>query len=460
VSVRFAPAGSSLRTAVVSIADNAPLSPQGVDVDGYGGGPNVWTPTGSLSTARDSASATLLADGAVLIAGGETGEDGTPLASSEVYDPTTGTFAPTGSLPVTATAPAGVRLADGDVLLAGGAAADFTRLDAAEVYDPETGRWTAIAPMLEVGTHLSATLLPNGDALFTGYDDASAELYDPTTGVWSATGTMAATHYFDFAVLLPDGLVLVEGGGSAVAELYDPATNDWTATGSMNVARYGATASLLPDGDVVAEGGNAPANGNALASAELYDPSTGVWTVTDALPEAEDGQSATLLPNGVVLAAGGCGASCGIDFRPNSSQAELYNDGFWGQTDSMTMPRSLQTATLLENGDVLVAGGDPEEYGPATATAEIYTPVLLSVSPPSGPVGRTITLRGSGYYAGERVSIDWNGGTTIATVTTTPAGTFVTRVVVPASTVGVHPIAADGQRSFAQGLASFTVTPS
>ena len=110
--------------------------------------------------------ATLLADGRVLFAGG----CGT---AAEVYDPATGTFSPTGSLAQVRASATATRLHDGRVLFAGGYNCAAAGQD---------GMW------------------------------ASAELYDPTTGTFSPTGSMAAPRSQHTATLLADGRVLIAGG--------------------------------------------------------------------------------------------------------------------------------------------------------------------------------------------------------------------------------------------------------
>ena len=83
--------------------------------------------------------------------------------------------------------------------------------------------------------------------------------------------------------------------------------------------------------------------------------------------------TATLLPNGQVLVAGGStyAASC-------FATAELYNPstGTWTPTGSMTQPRCYHGATLLQNGEVLVAGGVDSLYNSpdTSASAELYSP--------------------------------------------------------------------------------------
>jgi len=108
---------------------------------------------------------------------------------------------------------------------------------------------------------------------------------------------------------------------------------------------------------VLLAGGNSfDTYGSPLASAELYDPGTGTFSATGSMTAARKYHSATLLPNGMVLVAGGNGGHLGTTFWAN---AELYDpaSGIFASTGSMTVGKWAHTATLLQNGTVLVAGG-------------------------------------------------------------------------------------------------------
>lgn len=78
-----------------------------------------------------------------------------------------------------------------------------------------------------------------------------------------------------------------------------------------------------------------------LASAELYNPATGTWALTGAMHASRESQTAMLLANGMVLVAGGAAAGTFVA----QSSAELYNPatGTWTPTGSMTTGRQDQT---------------------------------------------------------------------------------------------------------------------
>jgi len=100
----------------------------------------------------------------------------------------------------------------------------------------------------------------------------------------------------------------------------------------------------------------------------VFAGGSGTWTATGTLNFPRVGHTATLLGNGQVLVAGGEDTS-----GNRIASAELYNPatGKWTETGSLETPRIDHTATLLANGEVLVAGGVGGTY---TATAELYNP--------------------------------------------------------------------------------------
>ena len=128
-----------------------------------------WSATGSLATGRTLHTATLLADGRVLVTGGQTLDTPQSLRSSEVYNPTTGAWTATGNLTTGRTNHIAIRLQNGRVLVAGGVAVETqTRLSSAEIYDPSSGTFSVTGTM--IGNHLcqQAMLLGNGKVLLAG----------------------------------------------------------------------------------------------------------------------------------------------------------------------------------------------------------------------------------------------------------------------------------------------------
>jgi len=333
--------------------------------------------TGNMGTGRAAHTATLLADGKVLVTGGF---DGTgDSATAEIYDPTSGTFNPTGSMTIgrslhTATLlDHGPAITNGQVLITGG----MTGLATAELFDPATGTFTATGSMSEPRSEHTATLLANGMVLVTGGSpDNSAELFDPATGTFSATGGvgLAGLGWGSTATLLSDGTVLVAGGRDAESvfdgfasnggALFNAASGTFTDSGGMSQPRYWHAAALLKTGMVLITGG---INGGPTPYADLFDPKTRSFSPTANMQAERAQHTATSLNDGTVLVAGGSSQatpggslSTAEVFDPTTSQFTL--------TGPMSTGRYGQTATRLNNGTVLVAGG----YGSAGNTAELY----------------------------------------------------------------------------------------
>jgi hypothetical protein len=128
--------------------------------------------TPSMNTARGGATATLLPNGKVLIAGGS-GEAGT-LASTELYNPVTNKFAPEASTPVMNVAreyATATLLANGKVLIVGGVTifgTDAGSLGSTELYDANSNTFAASTPSTDGTIFATATLLANGKPLIAG----------------------------------------------------------------------------------------------------------------------------------------------------------------------------------------------------------------------------------------------------------------------------------------------------
>jgi len=388
-------------------------------------GQPVWTVTGSLGTPRYGHSAILLANGKVLVGGG------VGSAGAELYDPATGEWSATGGPTLSGIT---LRLADGKVLVLRTGANG-----SAELYDPDIDSLSA-AGNLVVPSGATVTLLTDGRLLVAGGSGSAfasplrnADLYDPATGVLSPTGRMNLGRSSHTATLLSDGKVLVVsdyyGSAFGTSELYDPVTGNWTLTGKLTTPRYYHTATLLANGKVLVAGGGLPFEDcKAADSAELYDPATGQWSATGKLTARRANHTATLLLSGKVLVTGGY-SDC---LQPNSvdlpDAADLYDPatGNWNATARLNTPRFGETATLLANGRVLIAGGSDGTFPIKSFTsAELFDSGAANVASVSAA-----SLAAGGTLAPESIAVilGTNLATDIQTATSLP---------LPAELVGV-----------------------
>ena len=353
-----------------------------------------FVPTGSMRYQRQNASATLLQDGRVLIAGGSLWMGSGLLASAELYDPRSGRFTPTGSMITAREEQTATLLMDGRVLIVGGTGClhagpcgprvamttEWGPVTSAELYDPTTGTFSRTGSMISADSH-TATRLADGRVLIIDGYGKSAQLYDPASGRFVRTGSslFGTSNGQRTATLLPDGRVFVTGVASDTAtyygvrraEFYDPATGKFTAAAAP-LSTIPQTATLLADGRVLlCESG----------FLETYDQATGAYASLGSFPSgAGGGSTATALSDGRVLFAGGWGAG---EYGSNAvATAGLYDvAGGPSVLDPMSTARTGHTATLLQDGSVLIAGGGAAEYT-ALAAAELFIPEGVSFTLP------------------------------------------------------------------------------
>ncbi len=374
----------------------------------YNPAAGTFTPTGSLNTARLYHTATLLDNGMVLIVGGSD-DNGNILASAELYNPATGTFTPTGSLNTarelhTATMINGTingTMLNGMVLIAGGQGSGGA-LASAELYNPMTGTFASTGSLNTARLYHTATLLNNGMVLiaggYNGGDLASAELYNPATATFTPTLSLNAARYRQTATLLNDGMVLIAGGedsnGNALAsaELYNPATGSFTLDGSLNTARFLHTATLLNNGTDLMAGGDG--SSVYLTAAELNDPATETFAPTGSLNIGRYLHTASLLNGGMDLVAGGYNSSGYL------ASAELYETATLTPPNLVSISVSPSNPTVpLDTAQQLIATGtfsDGSTEQLASVTWSSSNTAAVSITDDASNMGAAYALGAGG----------------------------------------------------------------
>jgi len=348
----------------------------------------TWSSTGTMISARDGHTATMLANGKILAAGGT--NNGVALTSAELYNPAAGTWASTGSMSVARSHARAILLSNGSVLIMGGCVNDClsSTTNNAELYNPNTGTFSATGSMLQARSDFGVALLANGQVLVAGgctaFDvngctsvTARTEIYNPSAGTWKATAALRAARYAMMATTLASGKVLVAGGSTAAldalssSEIYDPTAKTWTLGAKMVQPRGDYASITLATGKILFAGGENN-SGVSINNAELYDPTTGKFTATGNMTATRVEHTAVLLANGKVLVSGGNNQT--INGATPLASAEIYNPatGTWSATGSMSNARAGHTSTVLHNGKVVNAGGSDAVN--ELDSAELYTP--------------------------------------------------------------------------------------
>ncbi|GAC1505168.1 MAG: hypothetical protein NVS1B3_03000 [Candidatus Dormibacteraceae bacterium] len=260
-------------------------------VEVYDPAANRWTTVAPMTTARLSPTVALLGDGRVLVAGGGSRFEGPggfrPDPSAEVFDPKSATWSSvTGGMLDARYVAASAVLADGRVLIVGGQGTGEVALATAELYDPAVGRFVRTGSLAQPRQEATASLLADGQVLLAGGSNGnsslgSAEIFDPNRGTWRSTGPMSQARRLQAASRLSNGWVLVTGGESLqggsrsslkTAELYDPGRRRWVPAAMMGCPRSAQVQVALGD-TVLVVGGDAAFPGEpprAQSCAEIF----------------------------------------------------------------------------------------------------------------------------------------------------------------------------------------------
>jgi len=278
--------------------------------------------------------------------------------------------------------------ADGTVLLIGGSRGESVLSDAIDRFDPATGAVTRVGNLSGGRSAHRATRLTSGNILVTGgYSSAGdarvAQRVDEATGHATASGTMSVPRSGHAAALLRDGRVLVTGGNAAneqmplgisnTAEIWDPATQTFRKLASrMRLPRTSHTMTVLRDGRVLIVGGFTSTPAYELG--EIFDPATETFIAVAGPAELRANHTAHLDSNGGVLVLGGETVSPdGLAVVPLKTvlRFDQVVGGFTSMA-SLSVARTFADSVMLPSGDVYLFGGQTTmpDY---TATAERYT---------------------------------------------------------------------------------------
>jgi hypothetical protein len=310
--------------------------------------------------------ATKLLDGRILLTDGCTlpGCGGFDEARvSELFDPRTGSFKRGPRMLHPRASGTATLLADGRVLLTGGYPGEgHPPQNTAEVYDPAAGRFEPVAAMTTARAEQTATLTPDGRVLIAGGRNAdgqalrSTEWFDPDTDTFTPGLPLDVARTAHAAVLVGDHVVLIGGlvSDRATASTSVLTDSGWRAGPRLATPRVKLGAVALDDRHVLVVGGSHSTEGrDRLRTSEVVNIPLGTVRPGPLLSEGEyklDGAVAKLDDGRVVIAAGSR-----IDiYHPGSNTMSVLRQPVMGL-------RFFVTATPITSDEILVAGG----YDPA-----------------------------------------------------------------------------------------------
>lgn len=318
---------------------------------------------GAPTAARRFHTATRLSDGRVLLVGGHDG-DNRALNSAELFDPASARFTPTaGTLAQARGHHAAVLLQDGRVLIAGGRDGD-TYWPTIELFDPATSSFSAAGTLSIERAELTATRYETAGlekVLFAGGRNArgphaNADVYVPSTRTIAAPKMMSASRAGHASAPVNGGVVLFGGGDTLAGDLFNFNEERFApTTAAMSAQRLRATAVALTDGRILIGGGS--------AAIEVFDVTQNRITTWSQLAAPIDDLVFAPLSGTSTLVAGGA-----VQGAPQTTAFTSQNGAPLPTVRPLDVPRAGHTATALQDGTVLIAGGS------STATAEVYAP--------------------------------------------------------------------------------------
>jgi large repetitive protein len=265
-----------------------------------------------LPEQRGRLAACALADGRVLVVGGDspTAQDG--MTTSLLYDAGSDSWTPTAELPASRAEQAAIRLPGGDVVVFGGVGPGVVGTPVGDVYRFVVAdeAWETLAPS-PVAAQFHTLFLLDDQTLFVAAENSI--VYSLGSESVTATPSLSVPRQYAEPVQLATGAVLAIGGaplgvlGSddmafTTVDQFVKGTPTYAPRASLGVPRARVGAVTLTDGTVLAAGGNAfqGEEDPAAQTAERYVPAVDAW-YPEAPPPIPTGGQATLLDDGSVF---------------------------------------------------------------------------------------------------------------------------------------------------------------
>ncbi len=355
-----------------------------------------WAAAGTMSAGRTAPAMAVLADGRVLVVSGYSYS-----TTCDLFDPATGQWRATASL---IGEPSGehslTRLHNGMVLLAGGWGGTKGMLKQCALYDPATESWRATGSLSRGRCDHQAFLLPDGrvmivggiDAHVAGQDNtcyalATSEIYDPNAGTWAAGPTLPLEESYFAGTMLPTGLLWCGVGGKRNGPadpelqhlgtfLLDYSVSRMSAGDQLPSPSIWPTLTMTPAGFGALLGGTTDCVGSIQAQSKRYAFEASAWETPAGIPTlAIVGHTATLLATSPprIMVVGGRSTSA------LAATTLLINAGDVHPATASAGPSLLRarfehTATLLQDGSLLIVGGTDGTTPGGIGTVERYNP--------------------------------------------------------------------------------------
>lgn len=335
-----------------------------------------FRPVASMDTARLEPAVATLQDTSVLVAGGHTGPDGA-TRSAEIYDPALRVWRKTGSLRTPRTGATATTLPDGRVLVVGGQrgrSVSWSPLASAEIFDPSSGTFQQLSARPLARSYGAATLLANGTVLLWGGKgslgtEPVSQIFNPASGTFQNAGLPRPTLLGGSVnVVTPSGAMRIGGYKPGAASRSSAVwSSGWRNTASLRRARADAAGVILGSGSVLVAGGTA--RGKTLRSTEVFR--NGRWSLSRSLRNPRLGAEMVLVGGRPMLLSGWIGG------RATDRTEVLYRGG-WRPGPRTMWPRWGATTQALPGNSLLVLGGVSLRglLRGTRRSVEIYDPML------------------------------------------------------------------------------------